>query len=52
MALHAALAAAGVPNRLVTIEGGRHGAFPEAEAQSANDAIRHFLRVQGIDALP
>ncbi|MES3021220.1 MAG: alpha/beta hydrolase [Pseudomonadota bacterium] len=42
-ALHAALDKAGVPNRLVTIPGGIHGAFSRREVSAANDAIRAFL---------
>ena len=41
--LHAALAQAGVPNQLVTIPGGKHGGFNDAENMSAYARIRSFL---------
>ncbi len=50
--LHAALAGAGVPNRLVTIETGNHGGFSDTEAQAANAAIRQFLRQHGLPVAP
>ena len=44
--LHEALARAGVPNRLVTIAGGKHGGFTDAEMDAAHAAIRAFLKDQ------
>jgi acetyl esterase/lipase len=41
--LHAALDAAGVANRLVTIEGGGHGGFSDDEMVHAYAVIREFL---------
>lgn len=41
--LHAALAAAGVPNQLVTIPGGGHGGFPADQNARAYAAIEAFL---------
>ncbi len=41
--LHAALAQAGVRQRLVTIAGGGHGGFTRAERRSAFAAAREFL---------
>ena len=46
--LHAALGKAGVPNRLVTIKGRKHGGFNREEMMSSYAAIREFLRKQGI----
>jgi len=46
--LHKALTAAGVPNRLVTIPGGRHGGFTLDQMISAYTAIREFLDQAGI----
>jgi len=46
--LHAALAQAHVPNRLVPIHGGKHGDFDGAEVLRANRAVRDFLIKQGI----
>jgi acetyl esterase/lipase len=46
--LHAALDKAGVPNRLVTIKGRKHGGFNREEMMSSYAAIREFLRKQGI----
>ncbi|MEO8027699.1 MAG: alpha/beta hydrolase [Bryobacteraceae bacterium] len=48
--LHAALEKAGVPNRLVTIPGGKHGGFPAGENLRAFTAIREFLSEQGLPA--
>jgi acetyl esterase/lipase len=42
--LHRALDAAGVPNKLVTIPGGRHGGFSVAEYQRAYAEIAVFLQ--------
>lgn len=47
--LHQALDEAGVENRLVTIAGGGHGGFSNAEMQRAYAAIREFLHRQGIE---
>lgn len=41
--LHQALTAAGVPNELVTIKGGGHGQFTNAELEDAYRKIRAFL---------
>jgi dipeptidyl aminopeptidase/acylaminoacyl peptidase len=46
--LHAALDKAGVPNRLVTIKGRKHGGFNREEMMQAYTAIREFLRKQGL----
>jgi acetyl esterase/lipase len=46
--LHAALAAAHVPNRLVPIRGGKHGDFSGDEILRVNRAVRDFLVKQGI----
>lgn len=46
--LHAALEAARVPNRLVTIAGGGHGGFSNAEMERAYAAIREFLDRHGV----
>ena len=46
--LHAALDKAGVPNRLVTIRGRKHGGFNREELLSSYAAIREFLRKQGL----
>jgi acetyl esterase/lipase len=46
--LHAALAAARVPNRLVPIRGGKHGDFNGDEVLRVNRAVRDFLIKQGI----
>lgn len=43
-ALHAALTAAGVPNRLLTVPGANHGGFTPEQAGTVNDGIRTFLR--------
>ena len=48
--LHAALDAAGVPNELVTVEGGGHGRFSAAEYQRVYAAIRAFLAQHGLPA--
>lgn len=42
--LHAALDKAGVPNELVTIQGGQHGEFSDAELVDAYTRIDAFLR--------
>ena len=46
--LHAALDKAGVPNRLVTIKGRKHGGFNRDEMMQGYTAIREFLRKQGL----
>jgi dipeptidyl aminopeptidase/acylaminoacyl peptidase len=46
--LHAALEKAGVPNRLVTIKGRKHGGFNREEMLQGYQAIREFLRKQGL----
>lgn len=50
--LHAALALAGVPNRLVRIAGGRHGDFGKEQVLEAQEAIRRFLAERAIRAIP
>ena len=42
--LHQALDGAGVPNRLITVEGGGHGGFPMDENIRIYETIRQFLR--------
>jgi len=42
--LHAALDRAGVPNELVTIQGGHHGGFSDGEVADAYKKIDAFLR--------
>jgi len=46
--LHKALTAAGVSNELVTIKGGSHGQFKDAELEDAYGKIRVFLRSHGV----
>ena len=46
--LHEALAAAGVPNRLLTIPGGDHGGFTRDQFVRSWATIREFLKEQGI----
>jgi acetyl esterase/lipase len=46
--LHKALTAAGVPNELVTIKGGGHGGFKDAELEDAYRKIRAFLHAHGL----
>jgi acetyl esterase/lipase len=46
--LHQALTAAGVPNELVTIKGGGHGQFTDAELEDAYRKIRAFLHTNGL----
>jgi acetyl esterase/lipase len=46
--LHQALTAAGVPNELVTIKGGGHGQFTNAELEDAYRKIRALLRSHGL----
>lgn len=46
--LHAALEKAGVPNRLVTVRGAKHGGFSRQVMVEGFAAIRDFLRTNGI----
>ncbi|HTY57728.1 MAG TPA: alpha/beta hydrolase [Bacteroidota bacterium] len=46
--LHKALTSAGVPNRLMTIPGGRHGGFTRDQLLAAYATIREFLEQYGI----
>lgn len=46
--LHQALDKAGISNELVTIPGGKHGGFSDAEMTKAYAAIRAFLDKQNI----
>lgn len=46
--LHKALTAVGVPNELVTIHGGGHGGFSDAQSNEAYSKIFAFLRKQGL----
>ncbi|HEX7294762.1 MAG TPA: prolyl oligopeptidase family serine peptidase, partial [Pyrinomonadaceae bacterium] len=46
--LHSALDKAGVPNRLLTIKGRKHGGFNRDEMMQSYTAIREFLRKQGL----
>ena len=46
--LHKALSEAGVPNELVTIKGGEHGGFNDAELEDAYGKIRAFLHSHGL----
>jgi acetyl esterase/lipase len=46
--LHQALTAAGVPNELVTIKGGGHGQFTDAELEDAYQKIGAFLHAHGL----
>jgi acetyl esterase/lipase len=46
--LHAALDKAGVPNQLVTIKGRKHGGFSREEMMQSYNAIRQFLKKQGL----
>jgi acetyl esterase/lipase len=46
--LHKALTAAGVPNELVTIKGGGHGQFSEAQDEYAYERIHAFLHAHGL----
>ncbi|HEX6071270.1 MAG TPA: alpha/beta hydrolase [Longimicrobiaceae bacterium] len=48
--MHRALEAAGVPNRLLTIAGGRHGGLNEAQLLESYAVIREFLALHGITA--
>ena len=46
--LHRALTAAGVPNQLVTIKGGGHGQFNDAQLEEAYGKLRGFLHEHGL----
>ena len=46
--LHAALTEAKVPNRLITIKGGKHGGFNRDDTIACYAAIREFLRQNGV----
>ncbi len=46
--LHKALTAAGVPNELVTIEGGGHGQFNDDQETHAYERIHAFLHAHGL----
>ncbi len=46
--LHKALTTAGVPNELVTIRGGGHGQFNDAQLEDAYGKIHAFLRSHGL----
>jgi acetyl esterase/lipase len=46
--LHQALTAAGVPNELVTIKGGAHGQFKDADLEDAYQKINAFLHAHGL----
>ena len=48
--LHQALTAAGVPNQLVTIEGGGHGQFNDQQLENAYTQLFQFLRKNGLPA--
>jgi acetyl esterase/lipase len=48
--MHRALEEAGVPNRLLTIRGGRHGGLNEAQLLESYTVIREFLALHGIVA--
>ena len=47
--LHEALSKAGVPNRLLTIPGGKHGGFTPEERTRIYLSIREFLAQNGLD---
>ncbi len=46
--LHSALDAAGVPNKLMTIPGGKHGGFSQEQMIQIYHTIREFLKTNGI----
>lgn len=50
--LHKALTAAGVPNELVTIKGGGHGQFTDAQLEDAYTKLYAFLRQNGLSPSP
>ena len=47
--LHEALDEVGVPNKLITIAGGRHGGFTREENRRVYRVIREFLREHGLE---
>lgn len=47
--LHKALTAAGAPNELVTIKGGAHGQFTDAQTEFAYEKLHAFLRAHGLE---
>jgi acetyl esterase/lipase len=47
--LHKTLSDSGVPNRMVTISGGRHGKFSEKENEDIYEAIDEFLLENNIE---
>jgi acetyl esterase/lipase len=46
--LHSLLEKAGVPNKLITIKGRKHGGFNRQEMMDSYQSIREFLRKQGL----
>ncbi len=48
--LHEALRKAGVPEKLVTIPGGKHGGFPREENERAYKEVEAFLKANGLTA--
>jgi dipeptidyl aminopeptidase/acylaminoacyl peptidase len=50
--LHDALKNAGVPNRLLTIPGGKHGGFTRVETIRIYTAIREFLASHNLSGQP
>jgi dipeptidyl aminopeptidase/acylaminoacyl peptidase len=46
--LHKALTEAGVPNKLVTVPGGKHGGWTEEENLRVQEEIFAFLKAQGV----
>jgi len=46
--LHEALQKAGVPQKLVTIPGGKHGGFPREENERAYKEVDAFLKANGL----
>ncbi len=50
--LHEALQKAGLPNQLLTINGGKHGDFTSAENDRIWSTIREFLKKSGLPTAP
>ena len=50
--LHKALTAAGVPNQLVTVHGGGHGQFTDAQLEDAYSKLYDFLKQHGLPPQP
>ena len=50
--LHEALEKAGVRHELITVPGGKHGGFPDAQWQRAYAAIQSFLNAAGVGSSP